>query len=221
MITNISKNGIDLIKKWEGLKLKAYKCTAGVWTIGYGHTKGVKEGQEITEKEAEDIFSEDLDKVVDHVRYYNKKYNYDFNQNEFDALCSITFNIGSLKGLTKAGTRSKFQISCKIKSYVYAGGIKLQGLINRRTDEYNLYMKPEVNISSSFIEVGKTYQIVVSGLRVREEPTTTSTSLKTIRKGTKVKCISITRDVGGNTWIEINQGYIAAIYQGKNYIKEV
>lgn len=224
MITNISQNGIDIIKKWEGLRLKAYKCPAGVLTIGYGHTKGVKEGQTITEKEADALLYEDLDKYVDHVRYYNEKYHYDFNQNEFDALCSFAFNIGSIRGITNEGRRTKFQISCKFKSYVFAGGKKMQGLINRRADEYNLYMKedkPVVNLSASFIEVGKIYQIVVSGLRIRSEPTATSTSLKTIRKGTKVKCLKILRDVGGNTWIEINQGYICAIYQGKNYIKEV
>ena len=221
MITNISQNGIDLIKKWEGLRLKAYKCPAGVFTIGYGHTKGVKAGDTITEKEADALLYEDLDKYVDHVRYYDEKYHYDFNQNEFDALVSFAFNIGSLRGLTNEGKRTKFQISCKIKSYVYAGGKKMQGLINRRNAEYNLYMKPEVNIIASYLEIGKEYKVVVSGLRIRKEPTTESDIIKSIKKGSKVSCNSIKRDTAGNTWIGITGGYIAAIYEGKYYVKEV
>ena len=163
---------------------------------------------------------EDLDKYVDHVRYYDEKYHYNFNQNEFDALVSFAFNIGSIRGLTNEGKRTKFQISCKIKSYVYAGGNKMQGLINRRNEEYNLYMKPEVNIISDF-EVGKTYKVIVSGLRIRAESTTSSEKISTIRKGSKVKCLNVTRDTEGNTWIKIAGGYLAAIYQGKNYIEEV
>lgn len=141
MITDVSKNGIDLIKKFEGCRLKAYKCPAGVWTIGYGHTKGVKANQKITKEEAEKLLKEDLQKYVDHVRYYDKTYGYNFNQNQFDALVSFAYNLGTLRGITNNGKRTKFQISCKFKAYVYAGGKKLQGLINRREAEYKLYMK--------------------------------------------------------------------------------
>ena len=56
----ISQNGIDLIKKYEGLRLEAYLCPAGVWTIGYGHTKGVKQGMKITEEQAEAYLREVL-----------------------------------------------------------------------------------------------------------------------------------------------------------------
>ena len=71
MVTDVTKEGIDLIKKFEGCKLTAYKCPAGVWTIGYGHTKGVKKGQKITKEEAEELLKQDLQKFVDHVRYYD------------------------------------------------------------------------------------------------------------------------------------------------------
>ena len=141
MITEVTKEGIDLIKKFEGCKLTAYKCPAGVWTIGYGHTKGVKKGQKITKEEAEELLKQDLQKFVDHVRYYDEKYHYNFNQSQFNALVSFAYNIGTLRGLTNGGKRTKFQISCKINSYVYAGGKKLPGLINRRAAEYKLYMK--------------------------------------------------------------------------------
>ncbi|MBQ5930381.1 MAG: lysozyme, partial [Clostridia bacterium] len=58
----ISKNGIDLIKKFEGCRLTAYKCPSGIYTIGYGHTSGVKKGQKITQKQAEAYLREDVKK---------------------------------------------------------------------------------------------------------------------------------------------------------------
>lgn len=221
MITNISKEGIELIKRFEGLSLKAYKCPAGVYTIGYGHTKGVKKGDVITEKEAESLLQEDLNNFIDHVRKMDEKYHYNFNQNEFDALVSFAFNVGSINGLTNNGKRTKFQISCKIKSYVYAKGYVMKGLINRRNAEYDLYMKPVVNTLSTWLKVGGSYKVDVSGLNVRAEATVNSEKLKTLRKGSKVECISIRLDPDGNTWIQIKDGYIAAIYKGKKYIKEV
>ena len=57
---NISQNGIDLIKHFEGCELEAYKCPAGVWTIGYGHTKGIQPGMVITEETANDMLVEEL-----------------------------------------------------------------------------------------------------------------------------------------------------------------
>lgn len=83
----ISNNGISLIKQFEGCKLKAYRCPAGVPTIGYGHTKGVKMGQAITQEQAEEYLREDLEKYENNVmKYFNK---YKWNQNEFDALVSF------------------------------------------------------------------------------------------------------------------------------------
>lgn len=137
----VSKNGLDLIKKFEGCKLKAYRCPAGVPTIGYGHTKGVKMGMTITKEEAEKYLKEDVKKYSDHVDYYNKTYKYNFNQNEFDALVSFAYNIGTLRGITNAGKRTKYQIGQKFRAYVNAGGKKLQGLVNRRAAEYALYIK--------------------------------------------------------------------------------
>ena len=57
---NISQEGISLIKKFEGCELEAYKCAAGVWTIGYGHTKDVKEGNSITKEDAESMLVHEL-----------------------------------------------------------------------------------------------------------------------------------------------------------------
>jgi len=144
-----SQKGIDLIKKYEGCVLTAYKCPAGVYTIGYGHTEGVYPGQKITREEAESFLKKDLKRFEDHVNAYNKKYN--FNQNQFDALVSFAYNIGSIDQLTQNGTRSKYQIADMMLEYIKAGGTVLPGLINRRREERQLFITtapeaPAVNV---------------------------------------------------------------------------
>lgn len=134
-----SKNGINLIKKFEGCVLKAYKCPAGVLTIGYGHTKGVFAGQVICEEEAEEMLKQDLPTYEDAVNKYMDIYN--FNQNQFDALVSFAYNIGSIDQLTQNGTRSKYQIADMMLEYIHAGSQVLPGLINRRREERALYIK--------------------------------------------------------------------------------
>ena len=125
-----SQNGINLIKRFEGCRLAAYQCAAGVPTIGYGHTAGVKMGQTITQVQAESYLKDDLMKYEAKVmKYYDK---YRFNQNEFDALVSFAYNIGSIDGLTASGSRSKEEIADKIQAYNKAGGKVLSGLIRRR-----------------------------------------------------------------------------------------
>lgn len=133
-----SQNGINLIKKFEGCRLKAYKCAAGVWTIGYGHTNGVKSTNVITEEQAEQYLIEDLERFEKKVDQYNYRYNW--NQNEFDALVSFAFNIGSIDKLTADGTRSKEVIAEKILLYNKAGGKVLAGLAERRKAERELFL---------------------------------------------------------------------------------
>ena len=91
----ISDKGLALIKSFEGCHLKAYKCPAGVWTIGYGHTKGVYQGMKISQSQAESFLREDCNKFENNVMKFSSKYNW--TQNEFDALVSFAFNIGSIK----------------------------------------------------------------------------------------------------------------------------
>lgn len=135
----ISVNGINLIKQFEGCKLKAYKCPAGVPTIGYGHTKGVKMGQVITQEQAEQYLRDDLEKYEKNVmKYYNA---YRWNQNEFDALVSFAYNLGSIDQLTANGTRSKNVIADKMILYNKAAGKVLSGLTKRRKAERTLFLK--------------------------------------------------------------------------------
>ena len=133
-----SKTGIDLIKRFEGCRLQAYKCAAGVWTIGYGHTNGVKSTNVITQEKAEELLKKDLEKFEKNVEKYNEKYKW--SQNEFDALVSFAFNIGSIDKLTAGGTRNRATIAEKMLLYNNAGGKVLPGLTERRKAEQKLFL---------------------------------------------------------------------------------
>lgn len=139
----ISKQGINLIKKYEGFKPYAYLCPANVLTIGYGHTKGVKLGQVCTEAEAEEFLKEDLEIAEDEV---NKLANeVKLTQGQFDSLVSFTFNLGA--GNFKTSTlRKKIlnnpadpTIKYEFVKWVYVKGKVSPGLQRRRLEESKLY----------------------------------------------------------------------------------
>lgn len=134
-----SKNGFDLIKAFEGLRLLAYRCPAGVPTIGYGHTKGVTLGMTCTKEQAEAWLIEDVALCEKAVSAQSK---YCWNQNEFDALVSFAFNlgVGNINKLTAGGTRSREIIASKILAYNKANGIVLSGLTRRREKERLLFI---------------------------------------------------------------------------------
>lgn len=88
----ISQRGINLIKRWEGFRSKAYLCPANVWTIGYGHTATAKPGMCVSETEAEDLLKKDLARFENSV---SRLVTVDLTQNQFDALVSFTFNVGT------------------------------------------------------------------------------------------------------------------------------
>lgn len=142
MAMKTSSKGVSLIKQFEGCRLTAYKCPAGVWTIGYGHTAGVKQGDTITQQTADDYLRNDLAKFESYVLKYDDIYH--FNQNQFDALVSFTFNCGAgnLKNLTQNGKRTLAQISANLPLYNKAGGVVLSGLQRRRTAEKTLFDTP-------------------------------------------------------------------------------
>ncbi|MBO5957278.1 MAG: glycoside hydrolase family protein [Bacteroidales bacterium] len=140
---DISKSGLNFIKKWEGgpwLQAKRFGSERYL-SIGYGHYgPDVKIGQTITQAEAEELLKKDVQNAVNHVNYMNNKYAYNFNQNEFDALVSFAYNIGSINQLTANGTRSKKVIAEKMLLYVKSCGVTLQGLVNRRKAENKLFL---------------------------------------------------------------------------------
>ena len=138
---NISQEGLSLIKKFEGCELEAYKCAANVWTIGYGSTDGVKEGMEISQERAEMLLLEDVEVFEESV---NKIVEVPLEQNQFDALVSWTFNLGStnLKNSTllKVLNDKDYEgVPAQIKRWNKAGGKVLQGLIRRREAEALLF----------------------------------------------------------------------------------
>ena len=137
----ISQEGINLIKKIEGCELEAYKCAAGVWTKGYGSTKGVKEGDTITQDEAEELLIKDLEVFEKAV---NDAVKVAMVQCQFDALVSWTFNLGpgnlnSSTMLKKLNGREFDEVSEQMKRWNKANGKTLDGLIRRREAEALLY----------------------------------------------------------------------------------
>lgn len=136
-----SEKGLDLIKKYEGLRLTAYKAVPSeeFYTIGYGHYgKDVSPGMKITKEQADTYLKSDVKKAENAVNNLKKG----FNQNQFDALVSFTYNVGvgNLKKL--ANGRSVEEIGNKITLYTKAGGKTLAGLVKRRNEEQKLYKTP-------------------------------------------------------------------------------
>ena len=138
-----SKQGVELIKQFEGFRSKAYKAvsTEKYYTIGYGHYGAdVKRGQTITAEQGEQLLVDDLKKFEAKVNEYSSRYN--FNQREFDALVSFAYNIGSIDQLTDNGKRSRADIRSHWLEYNKSGGKVIKGLTTRRTKELELFNTP-------------------------------------------------------------------------------
>lgn len=142
----ISNEGVNLITKWEGCKLVAYKDGGGVWTIGYGHTSAagappVRAGMRITQDEAIRIFKNDIVKYEDAV---TKVLNKTPSQNQFDAMVSLCYNIGPTafqnSTLVKKFNQGDFIGASKaFMSWVKDNGKVVKGLENRRKSEKSLF----------------------------------------------------------------------------------
>ena len=136
-----SEKAYSLIRQFEGLRLTAYRCPAGVWTVGYGHTSGVVPGMTITKEQAEEFLMRDIETAENIVRVECPG----LRQCQFDALVSFVFNVGG-------GNFRKSTLLKKIKAnpddnsiideflrWVYANGVVLTGLQKRRLAEMRLY----------------------------------------------------------------------------------
>jgi len=145
------KKGIELIKSFEGCKLTAYKCPAGVWTIGYGHTLGVTSGQSITQAQAETFLKVDLASFEKSINSYVKV---SIHQNQFDALVSFSYNCGStaLKNSTllkKLNAGDYSGATAEFAKWNKAGGKELAGLTRRRAAETALFNDYSCNTESN------------------------------------------------------------------------
>lgn len=123
---------IEAIKGFEGFRAEAYKCPAGVWTIGYGHTGGVKKGQRVSPARAEELLRQDLGSAEASVN----KLGVAKTQGQFDALVDITYNCGDMSGSTLVRKirdgAGKDEITKEFMRWVHSGGKVLSGLIKRR-----------------------------------------------------------------------------------------
>lgn len=158
----ISDIGISKIQTREELRLKAYRCEAGRLTIGYGHTEGVREGDEITEAQAIEFFKSDVGAIENHLNRLRQSAKITFKQCEFDALVSLIFTIG-LGSFQTSTLRKKLiaratpqECAAEFKKWIYVTKIKVDerdgkkfkfpvkvisnGLKNRRESEYKQYL---------------------------------------------------------------------------------
>lgn len=141
---SISDRGVELIAKYEGCRLSAYKCPAGVWTIGYGHTAGVKPGDTLqNEQAAKALLKEDLKKYGGYVNDCIKKGGIAFplNQNQFDALTSFAYNCGKGNLQKLVSGRDAATVAEKLLLYNKGGGKVLAGLVRRREEERALFLE--------------------------------------------------------------------------------
>ena len=141
-----SQVGIDLIKSFEGCKLTAYKCSAGVNTIGFGNTyytngNKVKIGDKITQEEANKLF---LDLLPKYEKTVLNNIKVPLNQNQFDALVSFCWNCGSSKTLFSMINNKHSEmniVNWLCSHYIMGGGKVLNGLVRRRKAEAVLFVK--------------------------------------------------------------------------------
>lgn len=146
----VSQNGINLIKEFEGCRLTAYQDSVGVWTIGYGHTSGVYAGMTIGQEQADSFLKSDVEA---HARYITTYVTHSLSQNQYDALASFCFNLGAhiLKDSTLAAylNQGNWTLAAnEMKAYVNAGGVPLEGLIRRRNAEVTLFLKNDEPINN-------------------------------------------------------------------------
>ena len=197
---NVSTNGIELIKQFEGCSLKAYKCPAGIWTIGYGHTNGVKEGQKITQTQANTYLMDDL---KTHERYVNNL-QLPLNQNQFDALVSFCYNCGPGNLRTLIKNRTLPQIADAFLLYNKGGGVVLNGLIKRRNAERELFLKPTT---------ATRYKVIAMGLNVRSGPGINYDRVNILYKNKIVEITKISSQWG---MLSNNTGWVCL-----NYLKKL
>jgi len=142
MSKQTSAEGVTLIKKFEGCELEAYQCSANVWTIGYGHTRGVEDGDSCSQEDAERMLVEDLEEFEG---YVNDIVECPLEQNQFDALVAWTYNLGptNLRESTlliRLNEEDYNDVPTQIRRWNKAGGKVLDGLVRRREAEALLFL---------------------------------------------------------------------------------
>ena len=144
---NISKIAFEKIKEFEGCKLQAYQDAAGVWTIGYGHTYNVRQGDTISQWYADDMLREDLENVERQLTELHDPEVLHMTQQQLDAVVSFVFNLGikrwkysTLRQLIMY-RKPKELIQKEWMRWVFAGGKRLPGLVKRRQWECSRFFE--------------------------------------------------------------------------------
>ena len=137
----LSNTGTHLLKFFEGCRLTAYQDSVGVWTIGYGHTKGVYEGMTITQEEADSML---LTELKEYESYVENMVTVELSQEQFDALVVWVYNLGptNFKNSTllkKLNSGDYSAVPTEIKRWNRAGGQVLEGLVKRREAEAAMF----------------------------------------------------------------------------------
>ena len=179
----IGQAGLNLIKQFEGCRLTAYQCSAGVWTIGYGHTVGVYKGMKISQAQADAFLKQDIAKFEKYIN--NPSYvpfTEQLNQNQFDALVSFAFNLGQGNVKKLCVGRNINQITSAMQQYCKAAGKTLPGLQRRRKAEAALYNKKVEDCTG------------VTAVKESEDY-----NMKTIKKGSKGIAVKVWQIIIGTT----------------------
>ena len=179
----IGQAGLNLIKQFEGCRLTAYQCSAGVWTIGYGHTVGVYKGMKISQAQADTFLKQDIAKFEKYIN--NPSYvpfTEQLNQNQFDALVSFAFNLGQGNVKKLCVGRNINQITSAMQQYCKAAGKTLPGLQRRRKAEAALYNKKVEDCTG------------VTAVKESEDY-----NMKTIKKGSKGNAVKVWQIIIGTT----------------------
>ena len=141
VLMNLGYNGTKILKFFEGCRLTAYQDSVGVWTIGYGHTKGVYDGMTITQEEAEQML---LTELEEYEGYVEKYVTVPLTQNQFDALVVWVYNLGPTNFrrstlLKELNSGNYTAAGNEITKWNKAGGKVLAGLVRRREAEAKLF----------------------------------------------------------------------------------
>lgn len=186
----ISQNGKNLITEFEGLKLQAYQDQVGVWTIGYGHTQGVKPGMSITEAQAIAYLDGDIESHAAGIFNY---VTVQLNQNQFDALVSFHFNLGAyiLKGstlLTYINNKQWQAAAAKMNEYINADGSPSAGLIRRRKAETELFLK-EVESAANDLKAEDIIRIKATASKWSKKTQTQDAPFDSVDKSIRFKVL--------------------------------
>lgn len=141
------ENAISLIKRFEGLSLSAYRCPAGVWTIGWGHTKNVRPLMSVSHAEADELLRNDVSEIFTKLTELSAEANVTLSPNQLAALTSFIFNVGfsafrrsTLWKLIRENPDNP-DIARQFAKWKYAAGKVMPGLVRRRREEATLYFK--------------------------------------------------------------------------------